>query len=170
MVISWKSSDIYVLNSEFDDNYYDGVAYYDSSRIYTTNVSMKNNSSAGISLDNDLSDSIFSNCIVDSNGDVGIFIRFSRELKFNNCTVKNSRNWAVFWGHDDENNGVFDVMFSNVQFLNNNGGLFMSSTASAQSANNSVVSCVFRANEKNDRQNIQSSGSKVWATANLEIE
>jgi hypothetical protein len=60
LVVSWGSSDIHVSNSEFDENYYDGIAYYDSERIYTHNSSMKNNNSAGISLDNDLRDSITS--------------------------------------------------------------------------------------------------------------
>ena len=167
LVISWGSSDIHVLNSEFDKNYFDGLAYYDSTRIYTLNSSMKGNSGAGISLDNNLLDSIFSNCIVDSNQDVGVFARFSAELRFNSCTIKNSSNWAVFLGHDENNNGVYDIMFSSCQLLNNNGGILVSSTNDTQSNYTSIVSSVFRGNEQNGRPNIQTSGSTVWESANI---
>jgi hypothetical protein len=170
LVISWESSDIQVLNSEFDNNYFDGVAYYDSTRIYTLNSSMKNNNSAGISLDNDLSDSIFSNCIVDSNQDVGIFSRFSTEIRFNCCIIKNSSSWAVFLGHDENDNGVHDIMFSSCHLLNNTGGIIMSSTNDTQSNFTSIVSSVFRGNEQNGRTNMQTSGSTVWQSANIFME
>ncbi len=167
LVVSWGSSDIYVLNSEFDNNFFDGVAYYDSARIYTTNVSMKHNNGAGISLDNALSDSVFSNCIIDSNQDVGIFARNSKELRFSNCVIKNSGNYAAFLSHDDSNNGVHDLVFSSCHVLNNRGGFFFCSLNDAQSSFNSVVGTVFRGNEQADRKNIQTSGTRIWESANL---
>lgn len=167
LVISWDSSDVYISDSEFDNNHFDGIAYYDSKRIYTQNSSMKNNSGAGISLDNDLSDSIFSNCIIDSNQDVGIFIRFSSELRFNSCTIKNSSSWAVFMGHDENDNGVHDIMFSSNQLLNNDGGILLSSTNDTQSSYTSVTSSVFRGNQKTGRDNIQTNGSTIWQAANI---
>jgi hypothetical protein len=169
LVVSWGSSDIHVQNSEFDNNYFDGVAYYDSRRIYTLNSSMKDNSGAGISLDNNLLDCIFSNCIIDSNQDVGIFARYSKELRFNSCAIKNSANWAVFLGHDENDNGVHDIMFSSCQLLNNDGGIFVSSTNDTQSSHTSIVSSVFRGNQQSGRANIQTFGSSVWNTANIFI-
>lgn len=170
LVISWGSSDVHVVNSEFDSNFFDGVAYYTSKRIYTSNSSMKENNGAGISLDNDITDSIFSNCILDSNKDVGIFARNAKELRFNNCVIKNSGNWAVFLGHDDNNQGVHDIMFSNCQILNNVGGILMSSTSEAQSSFNSVISSVFRGNEQGGNQNIKTEGSRIWESANIMME
>jgi len=167
LVISNKCSDIYVMNSEFDNNFFDGIAYYDSKRIYTQNSSIKNNNGAGISLDVDISDSIFSNCILDSNKDVGIFIRFANELRFNNCVIKNSGSYAVFLGHNEEDKGVHDLMFSGCQLLNNVGGVLMSSVNDTQSSHNSVVGCVFRANEQAGRLNIKTEGSQVYETANI---
>ena len=167
LVISWSSSDIHVVNSEFDNNYFDGVAYYDSKRIYTVNSSMKNNNSAGISLDANITDSIFSNCILDSNEDVGIFMRFAKELRFNNCIIKNSGNWAVFLGHNESDQGVQDIMFSNCQVLNNKGGILMSSISDEQSSFNSVVGSVFRGNEQEGRLSIQTSGSRIWESGNI---
>jgi hypothetical protein len=170
LVVSWGSSNIHVLNSEFDNNYFDGVAYYDSTRIYTQNSSMKDNSGAGISLDNNLSDSIFSNCIADSNQDVGLFVRFATQLRFNNCVIKNSLNWAAYLGQDENGNGVHDIMFSGCQLLNNHGGIFLSSTNDTQSNYTSVVGSVFRGNEQDGRLNIQTSGSTVWESANIEMQ
>jgi len=167
LVISNKCSDIYVINSEFDNNYFDGIAYYDSQRIYTQNSSMKNNNGAGISLDVDISDSIFSNCILDSNKDVGIFIRFANELRFNNCAIKNSGSWAVFLGNNEEDKGVHDIMFSSCQLLNNIGGILMSSVNETQSSHTSVVSCIFRENEQAGRPNIKTEGSQVYEAANI---
>jgi len=169
IVVSWGSSDVHVQNSEFDNNYFDGAAYYDSRRIYTLNSSMKTNNGAGISLDNNLLDCIFSNCIIDSNQDVGIFARYSTEIRFNSCVIKSSSNWAVFLGHDEYDNGVHDIMFSSCQLLNNNGGIFVSSTNEAQSSHTSVVSSVFRGNQQGGRANIQTFGSSVWNTANIFI-
>jgi len=167
VVVSWGSSDVHILNSEFDNNSFDGVAYYDSRRIYTNNSSMKNNNNAGVSVDNNFVDSAFSNCIIDSNGDVGIFARFSKELRFNNCAIKNSGSWAAFLSHDENNNGIHDTMFSVCQLLNNSGGFFMGSVTEDQSSFNSIIGCVFRGNERNGRDNIQTSGSHIWGVGNL---
>ena len=153
IVVSWGSSDIHVENSSFNDNFFDGVAYYDSERIYTTNTSMRNNQAAGISLDNDFRDSIFANCIVDGNGDVGIFMRFSQKIRFNGCAIQNSGSYAAFLSHDEGDNGVQDVVFSGCHFVNNNGGIKLASTDD-NSKYNAVVSSVFRGNAQNGRLSI----------------
>lgn len=167
LVISWGSADIHVVNSEFDDNYFDGIACYASRRIYTSNSSMKNNNSAGISLDNGVSECLFSNCILDGNGDVGIFCRFADEIRLSGCTVKNSGSWAVFLGHDDGNNGVHDVMFTGCQFLDNQGGLLLSSSDESQSSHTSITGSVFRGNAQADRPSFQTYGSVLWTSGTV---
>lgn len=171
LVVSNGSSDIHVADSIFGDNYYDGVAYYDSTRIFTLNSRMSGNDGAGISLDLDINDSIFSNCILDGNGDVGVFARFASELRFNHCVIKNSGNWAVFLGHNEEydDQGVHDLVFSGCQILDNIGGLLMSSTSETQSSHNSVAGCVFRGNEQQGRSNIQTLGPTVYQAGNIEM-
>ncbi len=164
LVVSWDSSDIRIVNSSFSSNFFDGVAYYDSERIYTTNCTMMSNGYAAMSLDNNLKDCIFSGCIADSNGDVGIFMRYSEQVRFNHCVIKNSGNYAAFLSHDESNNGVHDIMFSGCQILNNqNGGIYVASTA-ALSDYTSVIGCVFRGNSGDA---VKSDGSIIWEAANI---
>ena len=163
-VISWGSSDIHVVKSAFEQNVFDGVAYYASQRIHTSGCTMRHNKAAGVSLDNDLRNCTFADCIVDGNEDVGIFARHSRELRFNNCAVTSSGNYAAFLSHDEAGNGVFDIMFSVCQMLRNPlGGIYVASTAD-KSAHTSVVGCVFRENGGNA---IKSDGSVIWQAANI---
>lgn len=167
LVISQDSSDIHVINSSFNSNFFDGIAYYTSKRIYTHNCSMLSNNNAAISLDNDLEDSIFSDCIADSNGDVGIFMRCGKEVRFNHCVIKNSGSYAAFLSHDEHGNGVHDVMISGCQILHNkNGGIYVASTKD-KSDYTSVVGCVFRGNEG---ETIRSDGSIIWENANISMQ
>lgn len=171
LVISNDCSDIHIMNSSFRNNYYDGIAYYDSQRIYTQNSSMIDNNGAGISLDLGITDSIFSNCIVDGSGDVGIFIRFASELRFDHCVIKNSASWAAFMGHNEEQDdaGVHDSVFSGCHILNNVGGIMMSSETQEQSSYNSIVGCVFRGNEQSGRRYYQTEGSTLYRAGNINI-
>jgi len=165
LVISWDSADIHVSNSSFSNSYFDGVAYYDSEKIFTTNCTMTANSYAAISLDNDLKDIIFSGCIADANGDVGIFMRYSEQVRFNHCVIKNSGSYAAFLSHDESNNGVFDIMFSGCQILNNQGGIYVASPADV-SDYTSIVGCVFRGNSGDA---IKSDGSVIREAGNIII-
>jgi hypothetical protein len=167
LVVSWGSSDIYVSNSSFNNNYYDGLAYYASKRIYTQNCTMISNNNAAISLDNNFQDSIFSGCILDSNGDVGIFARYSEQVRFYNCVIKNSDSFAAYLSHDESGKGVKDIMFSGCQILNNrDGGIYVGSTDN-KSVFTSVVGCVFRAN---GGIAIRSEGSVIWKASNIEMQ
>jgi hypothetical protein len=164
LVISNDSSDIHITNSSFSRNFFDGVAYYTSERIYTSSCSMLANNNAAISLDLNLQDSIFSDCIADGNGDVGIFMRYGKQVRFNHCVIENSGSYAAFLSHDEASNGVHDVMFSGCQILQNkNGGIYVASTAD-KSDYTSVVGCVFRGN---GGAAIRSDGSVIWEAANI---
>jgi parallel beta-helix repeat protein len=169
LVISWASSDIHVNNSIFANNYFDGVAYYDSQRVYTNSCSMINNTNAGISLDNAFSDSIFANCILDTNGDVGIFMRNSSKIRFNGCTVQNSKSYAAFLGNDDNANGVSDILFSGCHVLDNYGGILVSTTEK-ESGYISVIGSSFRGNEKNGRTTLDGPDSILKQTGNIIIK
>jgi hypothetical protein len=169
IVVSWGSSDIHVQNSSFTDNFFDGVAYYDSERVYTSNSSMRNNQAAGISLDNDFREAIFANCILDGNQDVGIFMRFSQGIRFNGCAIRSSGSYAAFLSHDEAGNGVQDIVFSGCHLLQNNGGIRLASTED-RSKHNVVVGSVFRGNEQNGRLSIDDSdGAILQRSANIVI-
>lgn len=159
LVISWKSRDILVRDSVFDDNFFDGVAYYDSRNVRTVDCSMNGNDSAGISLDNDFAESEFVRCRLTRNGDVGIFARHSTRLRFDHCTIEGSGDWGAFLAHDDSGNGVHFLRFTKCIFARNDGGIRMASTSEAQSSGVEVRGCVFRDN--GPRPDVDSAGSRV---------
>ncbi len=167
LVISWKSSDVEVRNSVFEKNFFDGVAYYDSIRVSTTDCEMRHNNFAGISLDNRLVDSSFNRCKIESNGNVGVFARNSIGLRFENCQVRDSADWAVFLAHDLDNLGVHDSEFKDCLFERNLGGIFMASVNETQSSGTRVVNSSFIENEVPGRLNVQSSGSRIVELANV---
>jgi parallel beta-helix repeat protein len=169
LVISWGSSEIRVIDCVFEKNFFDGIAFYTSTRILVANCAMRNNGFAGISLDNDLLESAFTGCILDSNRDVGVFARNSSNLAFRNCVIENSGDWGVFLAHDDEDRGVHDIEFAVCEVSNNRGGLFMASVGEHQSSGTRVVGSTFHGNERDGRRNIETSGSAIWAAGNLEL-
>lgn len=159
LVISWKSRDIVVRDSSFDDNFFDGVAYYDSRNVRTIDCSMAGNDSAGISLDNDFADSEFTRCRLVRNGDVGIFARHCSRLRFDRCTIEESGDWGAFLAHDDSGLGVHSIRFTKCIFSRNDGGIRMASVSETQSSDVEVRSCVFRDN--GPRPDVDSAGSRV---------
>lgn len=166
LVISWKSSDIKVENSRFEDNFFDGVAYYDSIRISTTDCIMQNNQFAGISLDNRLIDTYFARCTIESNGNVGVFARNSIGLQLDDCIIRDSADWAIFLAHDEKELGVHDTQISHCHIEANRGGVFMASVNETQSSGTHISHSKFYGNRLDNRSDIKTSGSKIASTAN----
>lgn len=160
-VISWSCSDVRVVDCVFERNYFDGMAYYDSERVYSVDSISRNNLSAGISLDNNLRDCLFLRCTIEGNGDVGVFARNSKRLTFEKCTVSGSGDWAFFLAHDDDGHGIHDSVISNCRVVGNAGGVRMASINEEQSSGNVVVTTYFNDNEKHDRKNVDTCGSEI---------
>jgi hypothetical protein len=163
LVISWRCSDVRVTGSTFARNFFDGIAFYDSKDVDVSDCTMVRNLGAGISLDNDFVDSRFSRCLIDSNGDVGIFARWSARLEFRDCIVRQSGSWGVFLGHDARHRGVVDVVIMGGQIVGNRGGVWMASVNEKQSRGTRVEGTVFSANQNTGRHDLHSSGSVVAA-------
>lgn len=163
LVISYDSSDIQVRNSSFNTNYFDGLAYYASERIFTSACTMLANGNAAISLDNALKDCLFSDCLADANGDVGVFARNATGLRFSNCVIKSSGSFAVFLSHDDAGHGVHDIVFSNCHVLDNVQGLKVASTED-KSSRVTVTGCVFHGNGDTP---VTTDGTVVSESANI---
>jgi hypothetical protein len=169
LVISWDCADVLVLDSTFERNFFDGVAYYASERVLTQGCTMRENGFAGISLDNRLVESRFSACRLEGNGTVGVFARNAANLRFDNCVIEDSGDWGVFLAHDEKDKGVHDVEIAVCQIANNRGGVFMASIDNSQSSGTRVVSSTFRGNEREGRGNIRTSGSPIWTAAIVEL-
>jgi hypothetical protein len=169
IVISYRCADVQVRDSVFAANYFDGLAFYDSERVTVADCVMCDNHAAGISLDNDFRDSVFSRCTMRQNGDVGIFARNTHHVRFESCTIKQSGNWAAFLGHDDANQGVTGIRIEGCEIRQNRGGVFLSSLNEQQSSAVHIADTSFAANLVDGRSNWYSCGAPLL-TANLTEE
>lgn len=161
LVISWRCRDVVARDCVFENNYFDGVAYYDSSQVYTVDCVMRDNRGAGVSIDNAVVDALFASCVIAENRDVGVFARNSRHLMFYETEVTGSGNWAFFLSHDDKELGVFDTEIASCKIVGNHGGVRMGSVDEKQSAGNRVVLCDFGENGSRGRPNLSTAGSPV---------
>lgn len=164
LVISWGCSDVHVSDSSFAGNFFDGIAFYASRGVEVVGCTMTRNRGAGISLDNEFVDSRFVRCVLEANGDVGVFARSSARLEFRDCIVKQSGSWAYFLSHDPHGRGVVDLVIAGGQITGNRGGVWMASVNEEQSRGTRVIGAAFSANDAGGRRNIFSSGSVVDAT------
>lgn len=148
IVVAWKSKIIFVENSYFHHNYYDGIALYDSEDIMISNFICYENNAAGLSLDVKLKHTSFNNGLIKNQGDVGIFVRDSEDISFHDLVIYNSGDHGCFLSHVEigSNTGVKRLLFAGCSFLDNNGcGLYLASPKS-ESPNVSVIGCLFSGN------------------------
>lgn len=157
IVISWNSEDIFIDKSSFHNNFFDGIALYASEDIQVTNFSCYENEAAGLSLDNQVENVIFSDGMVKDNLKPGIFARDSKDLSFNNLMIKNngindSINFedGCFLSHNDQitgrASGVTRLFFNGCSFIDNKrNGIWLASSVE-QSPDVSVVGCLFSGN------------------------
>ena len=147
-VVSWFSSKIFISNSCFNANSFDGIALYTSDNIQVSNFMCFNNLSAGLSLDNDLRDVSFNGGIIKDNHKLGIFARDSEDLSFYNLMIKGNGEDGCFVSHDGSspNSGIKRLFFQGCSFLDNaRHGFWMASTT-AFSPNNAIIGCLFGGN------------------------
>ena len=143
VVVSWNSSRISISDSSFTDNYFDGIALYTSRDIHVSTFMTYSNSAAGLSLDNQLNNVIFSDGQVRNNGDVGIFVRDSSDLMFSNLEIAGNNADGCFMSHQTDGSGnpisgtgVNRLFFSGCSFLDNNrNGIWLASPTSLSSGN-----------------------------------
>lgn len=113
-----------------------------------TNFFCYENDAAGLSLDNELSDVLFNNGLINNHGDVGIFARNAQDLSFHSIVVSDNLNHGCFLSHEslDTHSGVVRLLFNGCSFLDNQGyGLYLASPEN-ESPDNSVIGCLFSGN------------------------
>lgn len=132
IVVSWDSEDIVISSSLLTTSFFDGVALYTSTNIIVTDCILTNNVAAGISIDNNLRNTQFINCLVNNNGDVGVFQRWATNVSYDTCQISNNGNHGFFlsWNPPTAGTGVIDTLVKNCQISNNVGrGLNLDSPA-----------------------------------------
>ncbi len=154
IVASWKCNNISMSNIQCHDNYFDGIALYDSENIMISDFSANNNDhGAGISLDNALKDVVFCNGIIRDNYDVGIFARYSTNIIFRNMLVSGNGNHGAYLSHNFDggnyatDRGVTNFLFTGCSFQGNAGyGIFISDDEPTYDHDNAVTSSLFNDN------------------------
>lgn len=150
IVASWKSSNIFISRVNAHDNYYDGIALYDSSKIIVTDfICSSNDHGAGLSLDNDLKQVSFNGGIIQDNHDVGIFARHSENLLFSNVIISGNGSHGAFLSHDDADpttTGVKNILFAGCSFQGNNGYGIQLASPPTYSSKNGVTGTLFNNN------------------------
>jgi hypothetical protein len=150
IVASWKSSNIFISKVNTYDNYYDGIALYDSTNIVVTDfISNNNDHGAGLSLDNELKNVIFSSGFIQGNSDVGIFARNSENMLFSNVIVSDNGNHGAFLSHDSSspsNTGIKSILFTGCSFQDNSGYGIQFASPATYSNKNAVTGTLFNGN------------------------
>ncbi|MGH8022841.1 MAG: right-handed parallel beta-helix repeat-containing protein [Limisphaerales bacterium] len=84
-----------VKNFESYNNEYDGLACYLTMDSVFEKLDLHDNPGAGISLDLSFDHNVITNALLQDN-DLGIFMRDSRNNRFNNVTIRNNHDFGVF--------------------------------------------------------------------------
>ena len=78
------------------DNYYDGVAAYQTENSIFTGLYLHNNPFAGMSLDIGFNNNLVSDAVMEFNGKQGIFMRDSMDNLFHGVQIRNSGEQGIF--------------------------------------------------------------------------
>jgi hypothetical protein len=144
-----------VKNFEAFDNEFDGLACYLTTDSIFTDLRLHDNPGAGISLDLAFNFNVVSNAVLTAN-DLGIFMRASRENKFYNVSIRDSRHHGVFMAHSETftSNGWGPApktecaynAFTNLVAMNCGGAAFRVNNTTC--TNNVIIRARFDGNRK----------------------
>ncbi len=91
-----------VRNFESHDNFFDGLAGYETEDSVFSNLKLHHNRYAGISIDLRFNHNRFEDALISANGDVGIYARWSIGNSFDRMIIENSGNHGIYLAHDGE--------------------------------------------------------------------
>ncbi|MEM7208220.1 MAG: alpha/beta hydrolase-fold protein [Pseudomonadota bacterium] len=134
LVVSQRSRGLYVSDTIFFDNHFDGIAIDGGFEVFVNNFKSQANLASGISIDTGSGEIHFSNGLVANNGDNGIFIRDSRQGSFRGLALRDNCTHGVFASHVDEgvavaHSGVRGLVFSGLDVVRNGrAGFFYGSS------------------------------------------
>src|SRR5262249_6758771 len=83
------------------DNFFDGLAAYDTQDSLFSGMHLYGNLSAGISLDIRFNNNVLSDAVITGNGKQGIFMRDSRDNLFQGLQIRNSGEQGIFLAQVD---------------------------------------------------------------------
>ncbi|GJL80397.1 MAG: hypothetical protein DHS20C01_00310 [marine bacterium B5-7] len=125
LVISQQSHSIFITNTKFEHNYFDGIAIDGGHAVFLNNFTAAYNGASGVSVDTGSSNLKISDGLIRYNGHNGIFIRQSRESSFSDLSIKDNCHHGVFASHavDNDvlvpNSGVSAITFNDIDLIRN---------------------------------------------------
>jgi hypothetical protein len=153
LVTSMGVRRLVVNNFESFDNEFDGLACYLTEDSTFAGLNLHDNPGAGISLDLAFNHNVIRNAYLTGN-DLGIFMRASRENKFYDVSIRNSRHHGVFmahsemqtasgWGPAPKTECVYNA-FTNLVAMNCGGAAFRVNNTTC--TNNIIIRARFEGN------------------------
>ncbi len=119
IVIERGSSDVVVINSTSSYNHFDGLAAYESDRVFCYNVNLTHNDFAGISLDLRFNHGAVVNSFIGYNRREGVFARHSNHNLFDRVTFNGNEGYHIFLAQSElfdsasKSNTFISCSFSN---------------------------------------------------------
>ncbi len=101
LVTTLKVKRLTVRELDSFDNQFDGLACYQTEDSLFTELSLHDNPGAGISLDLAFNHNVISNAVLTAN-DLGIFMRSSRDNRFQNVSIHDCHHHGVFMAQEVE--------------------------------------------------------------------
>ncbi len=149
VVASWDSENIFIYNSYFYSNYFDGIALYASKNVLIKDFVSSRNNAAGISIDNKLQNAVFINGLLLENLDVGIFARDSSDISFLNVMVVSNASYGCFLSHQHPKTatGCSKFTFNGCSFIGNKKTGMWLAAPIEDSYENKLLNCIFAGNE-----------------------
>jgi parallel beta-helix repeat protein len=83
------------------DNYFDGIALYETENSIFSTLYLHDNPFAGMSLDIQFNNNIISDVVMSNNGKQGIFMRDSRDNVFSDIQIRGSGEQGLFLAQVD---------------------------------------------------------------------
>jgi hypothetical protein len=167
-VISWNCSDVSCNNCTVYDQYYDAFALYTSHSCIVTNFVAYDCDGAGISLDNSITDTIFSNGIIRNCKDVGVFVRDAIQISFSNLMISGCSSHGIFLGDNYETKrGPIGITINGCT-VRSCGGVAVKNGATILGKHLSLMNSVLGPNKGGNLEH-ESSGNKLQTAALIQF-
>ncbi len=166
VVLEKNCREIYIDNLDASENYFDGLACYETEDSYFNRIHLHHNQSAGVSLDLNFNHNVVKAAEIHHNGSQGIFMRQSHSNDFKKLQLHHNGNQGVFIAQADADIGTncTNNVFSDLTVENNKGHGFRINDTSC--TENLVRNSVFKSN---DAGNLSEVTEKLVSLLNVSV-
>jgi hypothetical protein len=166
VVLEKNCREIYIDNLEASENFFDGLACYETEDSYFNRIHLHHNQSAGVSLDLNFNNNVVKSAEIHHNGSQGIFMRQSHHNDFKKLQLHHNGNQGVFIAQADADlaTNCTNNVFSDLTVENNKGYGFRINDHSC--TENLVRNSTFKSNESG---NVSEVTEKLIALLNVSV-